>query len=230
MTRPWLVIVPLVSIMSLPIIGCGGSDSTTVTVRERVVTETAGSAPLNDGPGLGDDCTAETPIATEVEARTTQGPLQCKEAQRVMEIYFAHAATSGVGSGAGLRVGGWDCITAPPPEQPLAGYCSDAGDSLRKFEIYSVGYAFRPENRNTDCHLPPPNGAGQSNLRATDIDCIAAKRILESWQTQCASAEVSGPCAVADGARCLVVELGYELSRIECRGRPGQLVTFETGA
>jgi hypothetical protein len=217
-----------IPVLPLLIVGCGGSDST-VTVRERVVVDTPPGVSDNSGPQLGDDCTAETTISTEVEVSTIRGPLQCREAQRVMEIYFANAATAATGSGAGLEIGDWSCLSAPPPQHPLAGRCQ-TGDAQREFEMYSIGYAFRPENQDVDCHLPPPDGAGQSNLRATDIDCDGAERVLDTWSSKCASSYRTGACPVGDGVSCTIVELGYELSQIKCKGRRGQLVTFETGA
>jgi hypothetical protein len=225
-----LGVTSLVTILSLAIAGCGSSDSTTVTVQKRTADTAAELAPVSYGPQLGDGCTAETAIATEVEATTVRGPLQCREVRRVMEIYFANAGTNGVGSGAGLEVGSWACVTAPPPEQPLAGYCKEAEGAQREFEMYSIGLAFRPGNRNVDCHLPPPDGAGQSNLRATSIDCAAASMVLGLWLSRCTGKHTEEACSVGDGVRCATIELGYELSQIRCRGRNDQLVTFETGA
>lgn len=218
----------LISILLVTAAGCGGSASPTVPP-EQSVSDNVSSAGNRVGPRLGDDCTAELTNATEVEVSTVRGPLECREARGLLKIYSANAAQHGSGTGGALDIGVWRCKSATPTEQPRAGQCEQRAGAPRMFEVYTVGFSFRAGNNNLDCHIPPPDGAGQYNLRATNIDCGAAERILDLWTTRCAGSRIEA-CVVEHGVSCRIVDLGYELSQIRCRGRRNQLVTFETGA
>jgi hypothetical protein len=108
--------------------GCGGDDSA-----ESADAETVASA---EGPKLGDQCRVESAAGAQVEVKTITGPLTCEEAESILSAYYAsiHAAE---GSGAGLDVDTWFCISAPPPQAPRAGSCEEE-ETGREFEMYLV--------------------------------------------------------------------------------------------
>lgn len=200
--------------------GCGGSDSKPSEEPAEVVK----SDPI--GPRLGDGCSVEAVTPTLVEIDTEEGQVDCDEAKGILEIYFDQVATKSKSNNGELKLGAWTCRRAPGGMAPYSGSCVSENGT---FGMYSVGYAPRPANKNTDCNLPPPDGAGFFNLRATNIDCSIAEGIIDEWVERCASNPDPDPCTISNGLKCSYRTEGYEAGSIACRGRE-QLVEFDTGS
>jgi hypothetical protein len=51
---------------------------------------------------------------------------------------ISRAPQEGHGSGGNLKLEGWDCISAHPPEAPLLGHCDKQDGSSSSFEVRQV--------------------------------------------------------------------------------------------
>jgi hypothetical protein len=155
--RPAVLLVAAVAFT-----GCGDNDTNT-----QRATQDARSR----GPKLGDHCRTNTAIDSIVEIKTVRGPLTCGEAKTILAAYY-NSLENAVGSGAGLRVDTWFCISAPPPQAPLAGNCKERSTG-RRFEMYGVAPPPEPKPAPDSGPTPAPltlaEGEEHANIFAQHV-------------------------------------------------------------
>jgi hypothetical protein len=82
-----------------------------------------------------------------------------------------------------------------------------------------------------DCNLPVPQGGGQYDLFATDLDCDTAKTVVIRWVYGCLNAPDNKPCEADMDFSCTYRPTGDEVGQVTCtRSDGGAELTFETGA
>lgn len=184
------------------VVGCGDEDS---THSER---------PSDAGPKLGDNCRATSAGGSLVEVVTESGPLECAEAKSVLSAYYSNLENS-EGSGAGLQVGDWFCISAAPTQAPRAGGCTHEGDG-RQFSLVSVGDS--PEEERDQLEQAVVDRLTTSDMFVGQTGRCAADRIrrLSDRELERASDLASDTFAIEVGFDALLICAGATPDLARC--------------
>lgn len=182
----WRLVLAITTLAALVLLaGCGSSSS------ETVVTTSL-------GPHLGNRCRAQTTINSTVEVQTVRGPLKCSEAQTILAAYYSSAAQTGHGSGGGLQIASWYCLTSPPPEAPLAGHCFEKRTG-REFQMYEVSSTpTATATSNAESHSCPTFvGPGDSLVHSkgfgvSGVSCTEGQAVVSQCQPDGRSCDVDG--------------------------------------